>query len=272
MCPLCIVFNGIDSSEPRYIYVSNPLIPLLCRMRLDPRGSMNRAADYVLRAELRRTRQLSALPLLPPLVEPVNVELAPPPEIETILSELTTGTGTGTHLSSGEAEVLTLIARLIARHASFGFLFRSFDDLDLQLSLAWFAARRSENTPEMMRLRRNVLRALAGLSRVHHVPTMAHVLLLVTDTDELVEPIQTDGGRSVAAVADLLLASAGVGAFLNSELLPERIFRLVAALRELAAGPFGAAPGAIATAADALRLIEQARSERERERARKRLR
>lgn len=73
-------------------------------------------------------------------------------------------------------------------------------------------------------------------------------------------PIKDDGGRSVAAVADLLLAlfrfrDFNVGTIM--QLHPERGPATVQALRRLAAGPPRAAPGTAAIAADALRLVDQ---------------
>lgn len=279
MCPLCIALNGIDSREPRYIYVINPMIPRLCRMRLDPLGSMNRAADYVLRDEFRLMGYTGATRLMPPVFQPLR-ERAPATDDEiAIFDTFTRIAGTGVHtletmrsfattLDNHEtANMLSVIVRLIARHASLGLLFETprviFDGLHRLMPLLTGPL---NYTPEMLRLKRNMVRAMAGVSRSIFTqfdlnavkPALQHIFL-AAGFEMAQIPIHTDGGRSIAAVADLLLALFRFHNFNWEETV--RMFSnvpaILEALRELAAGPPDAAPRTVAIAAKALRVSEQ---------------
>lgn len=296
MCPLCIALNGVDRNAPRYIYTTNQVIPYLCRMRLDPYGSMNRAADYVLRDELRRTgyARTTRMRLLPPLVESSR-ELArapaPATDIEMTLLTALAQCGTSTKHRFFRVPEITLITRLIARHASFGFLFTTPVTVmeHLENALKWVLV---FSTPDTTRLKRNVVRAMVSVSRLTPKDseiTLLKLVKLLKDTgfalasvpihpDSSVAEAEAaaaaiaghrlptaDGGRSVAAVAELLMALLRFRDFnLRTivELLPhERGGAILEAVRDLATGPQGAAPSTVAVAADAVRLVDQALAE-----------
>lgn len=259
MCPLCVVLEGINISEPRFFYIGfdgGNTVARLLRMRRDPNGSMNLAADYVVQHVLRKQLFMrgETLAALPPPIIPATPREAPATADESRLM-LVFPTALWRNTSGITEEDMILSARTIARHALTAPVparaFKNAFSVVTYLTDSLEAVR----DKEAYRLKRNMVRAIAAVARAAGTPAVKSMLqqaFMSAFFPLLSVPLEADGGRTVAAVADVLLMLAPEVTVKSLLVRPEQV---LGPLRQLARAS-GVAPGTAAIAANALEAFQ----------------